>query len=590
MPDSHLPIDKILSGHQQSLFQALRLLDRSSQHQAHRTSPTEFLQLLVSPESTEFLAANGSSISLAEFLRSQTIHPAAASDNGYIELQFIDLLFKNLWQSLTPHADIHVQVRKLFLVIGIHFLQRPDLTINDEHHYTQLLSRIIEEICIWEPTAGRMGQKLPAQLDQLTLQIAHPEIHSRAEIDQLIANFEATVSAQQQRAQTLENRQIQSELANIDTEKARQSIANFIDLRLAGKPLPGDTALFITSTLLTDLQYLVITQGVESPLLKKWKRLIQILSWAFLPQNTHQQSHKINTLLVPFIEQLDDSFFSEFPSPQDYRIFFDQLVEHFISILQNKSVDCTPFKPFNTAIADDQTVIIDQNIITDLEPHNPGDWFFLTRQQGDTIKAKLLLKDPQKDLLFFSDYTGKIIKRSSFEDFSLALAIKSARPLKRKSLYKNALRKTLLLLEQQYQQIKNREHAQQETEKRKRSSEKARQEAEILTRNDNQTGAQKPMDDSTLQQFESQIASLNTGSWLLLKREASTDQKIRLSVKLKAQDKYIFTDPVGHRVAEYSLAQLVDLMATDRLQIISRVQGFENSLEKIVRQIRSDKS
>lgn len=590
MPDLDIAIDKILAGDQQSLFQALRLFSSLIEKKSYAFSLPQSLEFIHSPALTKTLNSTESFINLEIYLSQLQSKAESTTSENLTELLFVDLLLNQLWCSINPHQAIRSQVQKLFWIMGIHFLKRPDLSITIDHPYTQLLQLLIQELCIWEPTAGRLQKKIPLQLEELIKTISHFEIKNRKEIEQLATNFKTIIQQQDERTKILQQRQVQSKLINIDTEAARQSIVSFIDLRLSGKLMPQPIAQFIVTTLLKDLQYLIITQGVESSLLKKWKRLLQVLSWAFLPQDNPQQIHKINTLLMPFMEQLDDTYYREFSSSQSYKHFFDQLLQYFIFSLQQKTIDFISFQSINPQVKNQPLTIVNQNLVTNLEEHKVGDWFWMIDDNGEKLRASLAFKEPKKDLLLFSDYQGKIIRESSFEDFSLELALKSAQPMQQHHIYENSLKITLTILDQRYQERKYRTKIQQEVENQKRSAEKAAHESKKLVSKKDSSTIQKPKDSSQLETYAQQLATLHTGSWLLLTDENTKSKKIRLSVKIQAQDKYIFTDHVGQRVAQYSLYDMAQLMASSQLEILSRVQGFENSLERIVRQIRSKKN
>ena len=86
------------------------------------------------------------------------------------------------------------------------------------------------------------------------------------------------------------------------------------------------------------------------------------------------------------------------------------------------------------------------------------------------------------------------------------------------------------------------------------------------------------------------IDKLSIGAWMRFLQQQSEPIELKLSAKIKEQDKYIFTDRFGRRVSEYNGAQLTSL--SDNGQLIVLRQGdnkFESSLEKVVRSLKESK-
>ena len=593
MPNSQQLVDQILLGKTQDLFKFLTLFDGRAHYPLETVSPSE-LRYLINRSISNLDKTKDATVS-----KPQTTTPSLAATlsqlapyksithEHFSSLHLIDILLDQLWIHTQPHEIIKPQVHALLLQCGCHFLLRPDLLITREHPFTRLLIEMIHVLSIWEPPPGRLGRRLPEELNTTIDQLSTLDINDRSMADKILANFISAIEEEQKRAETVAQRLIQSEISSVNTETARRSVVTYIDTRLSGKPLPNFVITFIKTRLATDLQYLVITQGVDSALWKQWKRIIQVLSWAFLPADSPAQKNKTQTLLMPLMEQLDKQLYSGFTDTEAYHDFFNDLVQQFIQVLQQKNLLCSNFEPIAPSTQQPQ-ITISQNRIEDLSHINPGNWFRIFDNQKATTHAQLLYKDPQKDLLLFSDYNGKIIRKDSYEDFIIALASNTAEPIYENDIFQQSFKASILSFHQEYLQwLDERNHLDQ-AELKKRSYKKALEEIESL--NENTVSKIQELSNSERDTLTAEIESLNTGSWLLLKRANTDPIKIKLSIKLKAQDKYIFTDRVGHRIAELSLSELIQLMASGQLDILIREKDFENSLENIVRQIRSNKS
>ncbi|NHN37647.1 DUF1631 domain-containing protein [Pseudomaricurvus alcaniphilus] len=596
-----LPTNKILKGHTQSLFQALRLLnelDLGVAKGARYISPLQLLELVSELDSVAPTGVN-TEASFTGLQRLLLQQPKALQIEPQYRaaLLLVDSLLQQLWRTSRPHPNLCRQLQSASLLLGCRLLLRPDHIINFEHPLALLLQELFEHLSTWAPAPGRAGRQLPEWLADFATRLRSLDINNREEVNQQLTGFRQLRRGELARAQAIEARILQREMAAIDIKHAQRSVLLYIDQRLAGRPLPTDIASFIKSPLVGDLQYLVINHGIDAPAWRQWQRLLQVLSWAF-PQTdssaaslagASQQRKKIDTLLPALMEQLDDSYYRQFSTCSGYEDFFRLLIHYFIEVLQGHTPSCIEFAALDETKEVRQAAVIDQLTIRSLEQYQPQHWFLFSTKDGQKQAGKLLYKEARKDCLVFSAADGSILSRYTFEEFSNALALKLVTPLKPRQLYRNCLAQALQQLQKHYQQKQqDRTRQQQATAERQQAAEKAAREAQELQRRSAPAAPREPLSSSDHAAIQKSIIDLNCGSWLLLSLPAQAPVQIKLSVKLQTAEKYIFTDRVGHRVAEYSLNELVQLVAADQLQILSRGKDFENSLETIVRGLRKN--
>ncbi|MAZ89876.1 MAG: hypothetical protein CL693_19750 [Cellvibrionaceae bacterium] len=584
MTETRLPIDQILQGHTQSLLKALRLFSEHDGQPAkvalNPITQTELLQSL--QQSAHYLPdrllLNGYiNHHFGERLLSADIRSA---------LPFVDLLISQLLIGSNPDQSIDESCRRLSLVLCARLLARPDIAINTQHPLCQFIHQLYNHLAVWEPAAGKTGRRFSDWLHNLVSVLPQLDINSSSTLNELIEQLDTHRQQDQTHQLKLEQRIKDSQDSHDQIDKARDNVVGFIVRRLSGQPLPEELVDFIQTHVIPDLQYLLIHQGIESPDWKRWQRLLQTLSWAFKQTDSDAHRNKVMTLLPPMIDQIDESYWQHFPKTHHYSEFIEALNEYFVLILQTIPVECAPFPSQEYAEHIQQSIVVDQSMLDDLARFQEGDWFNFVAESKDAplIKGKLLSKLPQHDRLLFVRYNGRKLAEYSFSDFSLALASKIARPIKQNHLYARTLKNTLQQLDRRYQHHLKLEQRVAENVAMQQAAAKAKQEAQALrkqsparTRND------IPDQDKTL--IREQLSALHVGAWIEIK---SPNKQLKLSVKLQASDKYIFTDRVGKKAADHSLAELVAMMAQGELSILSQGEHFENSLEKVVRGLRKN--
>ncbi len=584
MTETSLPIEQILQGHTQSLLKALRLF---SEHDGQPTkvalNPITQMELLQSLQQSahylpDRLLLNGYiNHHFGERLLSADIRSA---------LPFVDLLISQLLIGSNPDQSIDESSRRLSLVLCARLLARPDIAINTQHPLCQFIHQLYNHLAVWEPAAGKTGRRFSDWLHNLVSVLPQLDINSSNTLNELIEQLDTHRQQDQSHQLKLEQRIKDSQDSHDQIDKARDNVVGFIARRLSGQPLPEELVDFIQTHVIPDLQYLLIHQGIENPDWKRWQRLLQTLSWAFKQTDSDAHRNKVMTLLPPIVDQIDESYWQHFPKAHHYGEFIEALNEYFVLILQNIPVECVPFPSQEYAEHIQQSIVVDQSMLDDLARFQEGDWFNFVAESKEAplIKGKLLSKLPQQDRLLFVRYNGRKLAEYSFSDFSLALASKVARPIKQNHLYARTLKNTLQQLDRRYQHHLKLELRVAENIAKQRAAEKAKEEAQTL-RKESPTSIRTDVPDQDKTLIREQLSALHVGAWIEIK---TSNKQLKLSVKLQASDKYIFTDRVGKKAADHSLAELVTMMAQGELSILSQGEHFENSLEKVVRGLRKN--
>ncbi|MGH1373680.1 MAG: DUF1631 family protein [Cellvibrionaceae bacterium] len=586
MTPANLPIDQILKGHTQSLLKALRLLhEHDGLPPQVALDPLDQATLLESlSQQSEYFADR---LLLTGYLKHDFPQRLLSADIRSA-LVFVDLLISQLYVSANPDNSIDRCGRHFSLVLIVRLLSRPDIAINTEHALCRFIHQLFNHLAIWEPAAGKTGRRFSTWFDNLVAALPTLDINSSSSVNELSDQLAHHIKEDEIHQSKLEKRIEDSQGAHDQIDNAKDTVLSFVSKRLSGQLLPEEVADFIQAKLLPDLQYLLVHHGVDCTDWKKWQRLLQALSWAFTQSNSDTHRSKVMTLLPPIVEQIDDSYWRHFSDTPSYQDFFQTLNDYFVLILQNVPIHCVEFTQLGHVGKNRHQTLVDQSMIDDLERFQVGDWFSFQGddKQRESVKAKLLLKQAHRDQLLFVRYNGRKFSDYTFSEFSLALAAKVAKPIKRRHLYARTLKTTLQKLDRRYQHHLKLEQRIAETQARDIAAHKAQQEAQTLEQRPSVNGQE--LSDSDKSNYESVLSALHVGAWLELQGKDQQTTRLKLSVKLQSSDKYIFTDRLGKKAADHKMSELITLMASGELRVLSQGEHFENSLEKVVRGLRKN--
>ena len=508
---------------------------------------------------------------------------------------FSDQVTGFVLKQLKPHAELVGHIHRLLLLCGCRWLIRPDAFLQPDHLLTQQIRGALDQARFWEPATVATGNRFPVLLESCTQSVANIGQSDRQSLMTLRQCLDSYLQRHGLRSRQIEKRLIQHEKNSANIALARQTVTEFVEQRLYSKPMPEEVNRFIRNTLIGDLQHLVISQGVDSACWSRWKRLLQVISWAYggAEENAQLSStqkaawrKKRDTLLPPILEGLNQDYFQDFLDQTGYPQFLHFLMGSFLQLLQDKPAPCVHFQQLDS-VQPAPGFLLDQSMLDELQECQIGAWYRFETEAGEARRARLILRLPEKNLLLFSGYHNDVL-RYGFDDFARAIALKTVTPIADANVYIRGLQHALALLRTRIEECEQLQRLDAEALQRKQAAEKAEQEARIL--------AQKISDESRYEldsderlEHENSLQQLGCGSWLLWHKSAQEQVRMKLSVKLASKDKYIFTDRIGTRVAEFSHEDLVQLLASNKLQILSTQTNFESSLEQIVRGLRKNK-
>lgn len=597
MSKTLLPLSAILQGEQRALVQALRTVAQHDEAAGLNTTPLSFVELqrqIIDTPIDGFPDIDLARKSLLDhlFMIRGGTHSVYLTE-APIPIFFADKIITALFNNNKAHRNIEVAVARLGLLMTTALAQCNEAITDAEHPLRQFIEMVFSHAGIWEPSGGKPGKQLPDFLQALLSRFSELDIQSRETWQIQVKQLEHIRDVNTIRTANLEKRLRDS--LDIDPERQRQQqvVSRWVNRKLNGKPLPDDITLFVRLHLIGDMQHLLLQDTQHQSTWSHWQKLLHVLSWIFKDSSDPDFNGKVQNVLIPIVEQLDERYYAGITDSAKYQAFLNHLTGLLIERLQGQAVPCDVFVGQEI---EDTAVVVKQAVIQDHDSFNEGQWFLFQRNDGDSLRAKLLLKSVKTDTLVFANYLGKKVYECDFEDFSLQLAAHSAVAINQDQLFKHALYAALKQLELRHRHnLAQHQQALDALEaERNQAAAKARDEACAMEQRkaDEQREEQRhiqqraELQPQALELYQNTLATLQVGAWVAISNSDGSTSNAKLSVKLASTNRYIFTDRLGQPTADLTLDDMIDLMIDQRLEILSKGENFDNKLEQIVKGLR----
>ena len=599
---------------------------------------------------------DGDSLQLSEALAS--IAATEAVDTNALRQQLAADWFSGYTRA-NPW-DSHLQpLLAEFKPVALNYIATSDeFYCNAQHPLREFFASIATPASHWCQRDSKPNQQL---FDKLSALFAFAQLYwsgteeaqvaGAGNLKQSMESFDSWLASENKRADMLESRLCETELANLKLLSAESRVADAINRHLAQRPLPNELHNAIANSLKSELQYWAFNTPPgdlpQLPLWKSWQRLLPALGQLFSTGDIAVDDQLLYEQIPLVLAELERSLQYPNSNAQAYGQLVEQLNHCLMRAIQKQPQESRLFPALASPNAQgDIHTHIPKTLLQQTERIQAGDWILFVgdNERGDksSIRCKLALKNPELDQLLFVDHTGRKVMNKSTKDFALCLSTGIARPLPVQDVARtiNALLQPLLeranrsvqaqlllqknkaeqvvraLIAQQQAaaEAAERERAAQQArieeqlEARRAAARKAMMEARALADEKMRREAEQAAEAERLrieqaatqaaeaiakhQQATQSINELQVGAWLEINSETDPNEKLRakLSVIISSTGKYIFADEVGRKLAEYTREQLIAQLTAEQLKIVRNGDNFEDQLAKVIRGLRRDVS
>jgi hypothetical protein len=522
-------------------------------------------------------------------------------------LHLTELTFQFL-NGITEEQD---EIKRLMQLLALSWAQlavhSPEFLQVKQHPAKLVLSKLLMLGECWDKRSGNLAKKLlegiKLVLSQLNQKGANPRLYEQAA--NRILSLETAFN--QYRNERL--KKIVEEKRREEREaKADQFVSDFIKTKTAGEEFPVFLLEFMENYLSNYLKHIFMETG---PVGQKWHTAIEdaeTLIWSvnapYSPEYVEQYQQRVQPALKRLYQGIDELVHGA----QGLQDFFYELEESHIKKLNGERVDhytliTSPLlEEFEssepTPLAVDYREQLDQMLVDD-------DWYYLI-QKGKRFRCQLVPREYTGKWLVFVNLSGALI--ADFDTTSPGFH-PSHLPLVNIETHnyweeltehlQHTLARRVQILQQQIIRV---EQAQAADRARKQAAEeearriirqkieeelrKQQEKKRLLERQRAQAIAKAREEEARYEQRRIQakklVDELMTGAIVRYLPEGQPPQQLVLSIISTTTSKYIFTDPKGQRVLDPKENQLIDLFASERMELLQQGKEFEDTLKTLV--------
>jgi hypothetical protein len=347
-----------------------------------------------------------------------------------------------------------------------------------------------------------------------------------------------------------------------------------------------------------------------------------------------EDAQSLYRTIPALLNELERSLSIHTSNPDAYQKWVENLSAQLMLTIKKQPIHCENFSALNYPDGyNNLNARVTNDLLQQTNSVQQGDWILFNSEKGVLIRCKLALKNMETHQFLFVDNTGRKVMNKSIQDFAVCLSTGIARKIPHKNI-EDAIEKIIQSLIDLYQQKKIQLEAnsakaaaeleaQQQTEllhKQKREAEDRKRIVDAL--NARKAAAQKALAEAAaiaeeraqrtvelnlaqererlhlaaeqaaenlqrIQLANINISSLNLGARVELTHNGEP-VRCKLAVIIAATGKYIFSDNIGRKIAEFQLEQLVQALLDKQLILLNNGDSFDDQLVKVIRGLRKD--
>jgi hypothetical protein len=508
-----------------------------------------------------------------------------------------------------------------------------------EHPIRKALDLLLLRGRTWYARESKTSQQF---LDKLSGFMLAYQSGNLATLTNSQVEFQQWLDAEDKRASMLESRLCETEINTFKSLHAECRVLDFMNSALAGRPFPQDLQSSLISILKSELLHAYFISGENSPFWKMWQRLLPSLSKTFTTiaqENRNENDEQALYRTIPaLLNELERSLNINTSNPDSYRQWTENLSEQLMLAIKKQPIDCSIFTAMNYPDGHSSlNTRVTPDLLQQTNSLRVGDWILFSGENAQTIRCKLALKNSETDQLLFVDHNGRKVMNKSIKDFSVCLSTGIAKKMQPINIEANVIqiiqslidahaqqqsqrqaqleaknKQALAALELQHKQETERKAAAEAEEKkrivqeldaRRAAAQKALAEAATLAKGRAERAAELTIaQERARMQAEAEqaaenlqkmqlanihISALNLGARVELTQNGEP-VRCKLAVIIAATGKYIFTDNIGRKVAEFQREQLVQALIDKQLTLLNNGDSFDDQLVKVIRGLRKD--
>lgn len=394
------------------------------------------------PEDVDVRA--GLSSLLESDLGGDGVHALEQADDDVINL--VSMLFDFILDDQGLATEVKALISRLQIPLLKVAISDKRFFSNDDHPARQLLNTLARAGAQWSPVQG-LDDELYQQIEQAVFRILNDYEEDVSLFATLLAEFGDFFQRQTQHTERVEARLREVEEGRARADSARLSVAEVLDARMAGRPLPALAVRLLRQAWQQVLYLTCLREGDQS---ESWARDVKVVDavvWSVLPHQEQAALERLKTLSPKLLNSLKsglERISYDALETRDLLAGLQQLHQQLLQGLETPREMVAPEKPqIEESVAPvpvdaGKALPADHPQVRALRGLRPGQWVEFS--DGDeTQRCRLAANLRSGDKMVFINRRG--IKVCEHSAMSLAVALRdgAAKLIEEGALFDRAL-------------------------------------------------------------------------------------------------------------------------------------------------------
>jgi len=521
------------------------------------------------------------------------------SNRDYAILSFVDDTVNNLLSSTDLDYKIESLIRFHTPFVAIAAIESGPAAITKHDANVQLLDLLLRQYVGWSEDLGILGDEFLARTEGRMHSLANGKMNT----EECLRQLQSDLSKHDRAFSKLEQRLIQAQRTRLQRREAETHAAAILNREMARQKLPIFIIFLLQGAWYEFLKDIIIQHGIEGVEWKKATILTKALIWSLKPRKNRDKHIKI-------MDNLPDRLltFSR-KTNTDSALMEDMLLDirsEYKLILDGNPSEAFDFKILSPATHTSfATPSSDKAADKTIAALDVGKWFLYhdRNEPEDRIaRLKLILNSQHAQSLLFTNHNRHKDLELGYGQMTTYLANGTIKPLSIASTASTIIKKHFHQILHKLSEQASKEKMATETTQREELvllHQKARQllhdkalakQKDIAKLKRQRSTALRRKSLQKMRSAQASVAGLRVEAWVKLPLIAGTLTPCKLVAIMPGEDKYIFANRAGVKVADYTARQLSNLLVSENSEILETGDEFEQVLSNIIMEQRHNRT
>lgn len=519
--------------------------------------------------------------------------------NDHALLAFVDDSVSQILSQTDLDFKVEALVRDLAPYMAIIGLREGVKALTRPQGVFRLVDTLIRECIGWSEDLGILGDQFMEKIETPMRAL----VTRRISLEDCQSELDTFFGKEGPIFKKMEKRLCDTQLDVLAGEKGKFYAAELLNKQMAGKQLPLFIIFMLQGSWYEFLQDVFVNHGLKSHEWENVAKLTEALVWSLQAHGDQQKHESVMATLPGQIRTFCQKM--AFDTTQVEACIADVEAEY-DQIRAGTASDPCDFELLDVdASMSDGSRNIERDVQKRIEGFKEGQWFLYddkSEPDEKVARIKLILNWRDTERLLFTNHNRRKVMLMSYAELAGYFGQDTVHPLTPKAQAHEIVRSHLLTVIQGIQQQKKREIQVEEVQERKAISQEylsSRKAAllEALEQHRQQAAAKqqraKVLREKAAQKLEAAtnaVQGLKVDAWVKLPIMEGTLTPCRLVAIIPGNDKYIFANRSGIKVAEYTGSQLAHMIVTENSEILDTGEEFASVLASVVTGLREDRN